>query len=415
MHRNWLAITHSLPTSEWYYEATSEWTLDYPPFFAWFERALAILAEKVDPMMLTVRRRRRLRLRLLKSQLIVNPHGASSCVRCGRAAAAWRVQISELPYRSVATVIFQRTTVLGGDALLFVALLFYLSRGACNRCQRLVILGAVAFSPALIYVDNVHFQYNNVCFALLIASIAFVEDGRFVAGALCYTVLVNFKHLFVYLGPLYLVALLRHACFDQNKAFRLGPFVQLAGTVVGVCAASLAPFVAHLPAVAGRLFPFGRGLCHAYWAANVWALYNVADKIVAALCAKTDACGSAYMSGKASFTGGLVGTQMHAVLPTVTPLACALLVLGSSSLALKRAWEATTLRHCFGMLVANSALCAFMFGFHVHEKQMLIVVVPLTLRMCDSELMARTCWLCSLICHWSLFPLLFQPVGPACL
>lgn len=48
MHRNWKAITNTLTIDRWYYEATSEWTLDYPPVFAYMEYVLGYISKYFD-------------------------------------------------------------------------------------------------------------------------------------------------------------------------------------------------------------------------------------------------------------------------------------------------------------------------------------------------------------------------------
>lgn len=67
--------------------------------------------------------------------------------------------------------------------------------------------------------------------------------------------------------------------------------------------------------VLGRMFPFGRGLCHAYWAPNFWVFYILLDKGLAFVLLKL---GFIIQAPTASFTGGLVGdSSPFAVLPTV--------------------------------------------------------------------------------------------------
>lgn len=64
------------------FQDTSQWTLDYPPFFAWFEFVLSQFAVWVDPGM---------------------------------------VKIQNLEYSSKATIVFQRLTVVTADILLVYA------------------------------------------------------------------------------------------------------------------------------------------------------------------------------------------------------------------------------------------------------------------------------------------------------
>lgn len=59
-------------------------------------------------------------------------------------------------------------------------------------------------------------------------------------------------------------------------------FLTLANAVILVFLLSIGPFalMGQLPQLFSRLFPFTRGLNHAYWAPNAWALVTTLDRVL---------------------------------------------------------------------------------------------------------------------------------------
>ena len=146
------------------------------------------------------------------------------------------------------------------------------------------------WNSALILVDHIHFQYNGMMLGLLLLSAAAIEKGKIYLGALLFCLLLCMKHIFLYVAPVYFVYLLRGHCGASCWPPRLllGNLIRLGAVVVSTILVLMSPFLSlqQLEQIARRLFPFGRGLTHAYWAPNCWALYNTFDRASGRISAK---------------------------------------------------------------------------------------------------------------------------------
>lgn len=126
-----------------------------------------------------------------------------------------------------------------------------------------------------------HFQYNGAMYGLLLYSVLLIREKPIVAAAL-FSSLLCFKHIYLYLAPAYFIYLLRTVVLARDlKNINFAYSLQLGIAVLLPICVAFGPFVymGQIPQVMSRLFPFSRGLCHAYWAPNFWALYSFVDRL----------------------------------------------------------------------------------------------------------------------------------------
>ncbi|XP_025269356.1 probable dolichyl pyrophosphate Glc1Man9GlcNAc2 alpha-1,3-glucosyltransferase [Camponotus floridanus] len=369
VHRNWLAITYSLPVKEWYTNTQSPWTLDYPPLFAWFEYCLSQIAVFFDPEM---------------------------------------VKVENLNYASSATVYFQRATVIFTD-LIFAYGVREMSRTFCKSSNSHAVFVLLSLcNIGLLIVDHIHFQYNGFLLGILLISISKVsqigKEMSVLQGAIWFAILLNLKHLYVFIAPAYIVWLLKSYCLNSGKFFKR--LFTLGFIILAVLTASFGPFITQLSQVISRLFPFKRGLVHSYWAANCWALYIGAEKILSVIWKHL---GWLKDVKAAVMTGGLVQEQNFFILPTPIPIVTFLLTFLAILPAL---WcllckESYMNSKYFVRCIVLCALSSFMFGWHVHEKAILTAIIPLCVLAATNKEDARIFIILNSTGHTALLPLLY--------
>ncbi|XP_074649792.1 dolichyl pyrophosphate Glc1Man9GlcNAc2 alpha-1,3-glucosyltransferase-like [Tubulanus polymorphus] len=387
VHRNWLAITHSLPLKEFYIENSSKspWTLDYPPFFAYFERFLSLFARFFDREMLSVH---------------------------------------NLDHLNTKTVLFQKITVIVTDFVFIYAVkilcndvLKFVTKKPFFQSQTFLASVLLVGNIGLLMVDHMHFQYNGFLYGIMLLSIIRIFQGNMVEAAVWFSVLLNFKHIYLYVAPAYFVYMLRKHCFMKNQAGVLEwmsesfeRLVQLGAVVVGIFALSFGPFIlkGQLKDVLARLFPFKRGLTHAYWAPNFWALYNFIDKVLTFVGVRIGRLSPEDVLGTASGTDGKVKDIKHTVLPCIPPVLTLILTVSFIIFPLVHLWKNPTGPRSFLRCLVLCAFGSFLFGWHVHEKAILLISIPLTILALLDVRDVSVFLIISTVGHYSLFPLLLK-------
>ncbi|KAF8251450.1 ALG6, ALG8 glycosyltransferase [Wilcoxina mikolae CBS 423.85] len=343
--RHWMELTTQLPMKEWYWHDLEWWGLDYPPLTAYHSWLVGIIGTFIDPTWFKLHDSRGLDDELLK--------------------------------------VFMRASVVISEYLIYVpaVMLFvwvYGKQAGLSTYEKAIALAAILFQPSLMLIDHGHFQFNSVMFGFAFFAVDCFITDHILWGSFFFVLSICFKQMALYYAPAVFAYLLGLCIFPRIDIQRL---FYLSSVVIGTFVLIFAPLVLfggseQIQQCLFRVFPFARGL----WedkVANFWCATNVALKFRETFAPAT-----------------LQLASLWATLAGILP-PCVLLFLNPE----KR------------LLPLGLSACAwsfFLFSFQVHEKSVLLPLLPATLLLGGSlsqDTMSWVVWMNN-IGMFSLWPLL---------
>ncbi|KAI1612327.1 alpha-1,3-glucosyltransferase [Exophiala viscosa] len=380
--RHWMEITAHLPVSKWYFYDLPYWGLDYPPLTAYHSWLCGKIGSFLNPTWFALDESRGLETQDLK--------------------------------------LFLRATVIVSEYLIYIPALIILlrhfsrSQGTGTTASSIALV-AILMQPATILIDHGHFQYNTVMLGFVVATLSSIFAGRLLWSCIFFVAALGFKQMALYYSPV-IFAFLLGSCFSPS--LRLGRLVSI-GLITLLAFAVLlaplllgslydsyrkitppgslppAPFLAEhrvslnpdnpfdmvllqLSQVVHRMFPFARGVFEDK-VANFWCFANTFYK--------------------------LRNLQKHIELPRLSAIAT-LLSIFPPMLVIGAVPKKTLLPYA----LATSAWGFFLFSFQVHEKSVLLPLLPMTLLLgtrqgLSKEYRAWVGW-ANILGVWTMYPLL---------
>ncbi|OAQ67925.1 glucosyltransferase [Pochonia chlamydosporia 170] len=383
--RHWMELTTHLPISQWYFHDLQWWGLDYPPLTAYHSWVMGKIGGLIEP--------------------------------------SWFALFTSRGSDDPTLKIFMRATVIISEYLIYIPAVVVFARrysrlNGVSTWTSSVALVAILMQPATILIDHIHFQYNTVMLGLVLASINSMLAERYKWAAVFFVAALGFKQMALYYAFTVFAYLLGKCMQPRINITRL----------VGIALVTVASFaVLVLPLIIGTLYDRHQGIDSrpdldgpppplplfpfvAHYLDTRSALYAVVEQMIQMVHRIFPFSRGLFEDKVANFWCALNVVIKLRNLPTdllqKAALGATLLSIIPPNLVLLIRPEKKILPLAF----ATTAWGFFLFSYQVHEKSVLLPLMPMTLLLAGKQgLNGDTrSWVgfANLLGAWTMFPLL---------